>query len=64
MRVLTKTILYRAVTLAVTFAVAYYLLGDTSTALNIGLASMFLKTVVYFFYERLWDHITWGMSPA
>ncbi len=61
-RVLTKTILYRVVTLATTVAVAYYLLGDVGIALNIGTASAVLKTVLYLFYERVWDHISWGIS--
>ena len=61
-RALVKTFLYRVLTFAVTFGAAYYILNDPSIAFDIGVTLTVLKTILYLFYERLWDHITWGMG--
>ena len=61
-RLLVKTLLYRALTLALTVGIIWYVLEDPGTALNIGIAMTAAKTVFYLVYERLWDHITWDIG--
>lgn len=63
-RAIAKTICYRLVMLLITVAVAWLVIGDVGAALNIGLVTNLLKTGTYYVYERLWDHITWGVSTA
>jgi uncharacterized membrane protein len=60
-RVITKTVIYRLLMLALTVGITWLLVGNINEALNIGIAISALKTVIYYLYERTWDHITLGM---
>ena len=61
-RAVVKTVLYRAVMVCITVAVAYLVTGDTSSALSIGLVANVVKTATYYSYERLWDRVAWGVQ--
>jgi len=61
-RALAKTLCYRALMVAITVLVAWIVVGDVSDAVNIGLVANVVKTVTYYGYERLWDHVTWGIA--
>lgn len=61
-RVVMKTVCYRMVMLLITVTVAFVVVGDVGDALNIGIATNVLKTGTYYAYERLWDHVIWGLS--
>jgi len=63
-RALVKTLCYRALMLAITVAVAWAVVGDVGDAVNIGLITNVVKTGTYYTYERLWDHVTWGVAGA
>ncbi|GAB7018091.1 DUF2061 domain-containing protein [Halostagnicola bangensis] len=64
-RAIAKTLCYRLFMILITITVAWLIVGDVGDAVNIGLATNILKTGTYYLYERLWDHITWGVSaPA
>ncbi len=60
-RALVKTVLYRAFMIVITVAVAWLVTGSTGDAVSIGLATNLLKTGTYYVYERVWDHISWGV---
>ena len=60
-RAVVKTLCYRAVMVCITVLVAYVVVGDVSSALSIGLVTNVVKTATYYGYERLWDHIAWGV---
>ncbi len=62
-RALAKTLCYRLFMLMITVSVAWFVVGDLGAALNIGLITNVAKTVTYYAYERIWDHITWGVQP-
>jgi len=61
-RAIIKTLCYRVFMLLITVTVAWLVVGDVGTALNIGLLANVAKTGTYYLYERTWDHITWGVS--
>jgi len=64
-RAIVKTLCYRLVMILVTIIVAWVFVGDVADAVNIGIAANLIKTLTYYGYERIWDHITWGLSqPA
>lgn len=60
-RVIMKTLCYRLFMILITIAVAWIFIGDVGDALNIGLITNLLKTATYYIYERLWNHIAWGI---
>lgn len=49
---------------AITVAVAWFVVGDLTDAVNVGLAANILKTGTYYLYERTWDHIAWGVATS
>ncbi|WP_128905607.1 DUF2061 domain-containing protein [Halorubrum amylolyticum] len=63
-RTVAKTLCYRAIMVAITILVAWAVVGDVGDAVNIGLVANVVKTVTYYAYERLWDHVTWGVAEA
>jgi uncharacterized membrane protein len=63
-RALVKTACYRLLMVAITVAVALFITGDTTQALNIGLVANVVKTGIYYGYERLWDRISWGVTAG
>lgn len=64
-RAVVKTLCYRLFMLSITVAVAWVIIGDLGSALDIGLVANVVKTGTYYLYERTWDRIAWGVSaPA
>jgi len=61
-RALAKTLGYRLLMVLVTIAVAWVVVGDVAAAVNIGIVANALKTGTYYLYERMWDHIEWGVA--
>lgn len=61
-RALAKTVLYRGLMVVITVLVALLVTGSVGDALNIGIAANVVKTGTYYAYERLWDHVTWGVA--
>jgi uncharacterized membrane protein len=61
-RALAKTVCYRIVMVTITVLVAWAVVGDVNDALNIGLVTNAVKTATYYGYERLWDHVAWGIG--
>ena len=63
-RALVKTLCYRLFMLLITITVAWIVVGDVGEAVSIGLVANVLKTGTYYLYERVWDHITWGLPSV
>jgi uncharacterized membrane protein len=61
-RALVKTMLYRVLMVAITILVAFFVTGNTTDALSIGLVANVVKTGTYYGYERLWDRVSWGVA--
>lgn len=62
-RAVVKTLCYRLLMISITISVAWLITGNVADALNIGLVTNFVKTGTYYFYERIWDRIAWGIGP-
>lgn len=60
-RAVVKTLLYRVFMMLITIGVAWVVTGSIAAAVNIGILTNVMKTVTYYLYERLWDHVTWGV---
>lgn len=61
-RAIIKTFGYRLVMVVITVVVAWVFIGDVADAINSGLVANAVKTGTYYGYERLWDHVTWGIE--
>jgi len=63
-RALVKTAGYRLFMLIITFTVAFAFTNEFGQALNIGIVTNVAKTGTYYFYERFWDRIDWGLETT
>ena len=60
-RILFKSILYRILGFLVMFIVVTCLSNSTKVALKMSIIVELLQTILYFFYENIWNSITWGL---
>lgn len=61
-RSLVKTLVYRLLMIVITIVVAYVFTDSVAAALNIGIVTNVVKTLIYYGYERAWNHISWGIE--
>ena len=59
-RSIVKALTWRFIATFVTILVAWFILGDVSHALEIGLLDTFIKLGAYYGHERLWDKVALG----
>jgi uncharacterized membrane protein len=63
-RSLVKTISWRITGSSATFLIAYLLTGNFAVAGVIGLTQMVSNTILYYFHERIWNRIRWGINDT
>jgi uncharacterized membrane protein len=59
-RSIIKAITWRILALLITILVSFAILGSWSVSIAIGILSNFLKTLLYYIHERLWEKTSWG----
>jgi adenylylsulfate kinase len=62
-RSILKAISWRAIATLITVAVVYMFTGEVKSALTVGLADTTIKFGAYFFHERTWSKIRYGIRP-
>jgi len=60
-RSIFKTISWRVVASLDTFVISYFITGDFAWAGSIAGLEVITKMVLYYFHERFWAHVTWGI---
>jgi uncharacterized membrane protein len=60
-RVIVKTLLYRAIAILLTLIVSYIVTGSTFQSIKLALMVEFIQGLIYYLYELIWNHITWGV---
>ena len=60
-RSIAKAISYRLFGSLTTFIIAWYMTGQFSTGLNIGLIDGVAKLFAYFAHERVWARVKYGV---
>jgi adenylylsulfate kinase len=59
-RSIVKTISWRILATLTTITLVYIFIGDTTIAFTVGGIEVFLKMLVYFVHERIWDKLRFG----
>ena len=59
-RSIIKAVTWRALATMTTMSLVYIFIGDVTIALSVGGIEVFLKMLIYFGHERVWDKIRWG----
>jgi len=60
----TKTATWRVLASLDTMLLGYIFTGSSATAISIGGFEVITKLVLYFFHERYWARIRWGIVPG
>lgn len=59
-RTLAKTISWRVIATITTYAVSYFISGDTLVASSIAGSQILINTTLYMIHERIWNKVSWG----
>jgi adenylylsulfate kinase len=59
-RSIVKTISWRILATLTTVSLVYIFIGDTKIAFTVGGIEVFLKMLIYFLHERVWDKLKFG----
>ncbi len=60
-RSLVKTIIYRVIILIADFIFLYLITRQLTIAIGFMVISNLYTAISYYFYERAWDHVKWGI---
>ena len=60
----SKTATWRVLASADTMVLGFVFTGNLATAISIGGFEVITKLVLYFFHERYWARIRWGIIPG
>jgi uncharacterized membrane protein len=61
-RSVVKSISWRMVGTIDTIFISWVITGEVKTALTIGSIEVITKMVLYYFHERTWNKIKWGLK--
>lgn len=61
-RSLLKTITFRLLIVITDAIIVYIITRSIDLTIGIVLLSNILRTILFFFHERLWDSLSWGRS--
>jgi len=61
-RTLIKTVSWRIIATCTTIVVAYILTRSLKLAFGVGCIDTLVKTVFYYFHERVWCNCDWGIK--
>ena len=63
-RSLVKAITWRFLATLTTFGLVFFVSGNITLAVSVGILDVIAKVLVYIFHERLWGKIRWGKSTG
>ena len=63
-RSLAKTITWRIIGSVDTFVISYFATGEAKIGLAIAGTEVITKMVLYYFHERGWSHVRWGLVKS
>jgi uncharacterized membrane protein len=61
-RTLIKTITYKIFIFTIGTLTKWAIIGNFTTALSVGITKNLITSVIYYFHERVWNKIKWGLN--
>jgi len=61
-RSVAKSIMWRFICIVVSIATSFLLTGRWDVAVAIGSIYNVITMILYYFHERIWNLVKWGMS--
>ncbi|MDP6380941.1 MAG: DUF2061 domain-containing protein, partial [Phycisphaerae bacterium] len=62
-RSIVKALAWRVLGLFILFGISYAYDGNVMRAMTVGLVFNGIRLVLYYFHERMWNRIEWGIKP-
>lgn len=59
-RTIIKTITFRVFAFLATTLIVYVFTGRIVISVGVAIVESIIKTILYYFHERIWDGIAWG----
>lgn len=59
-----KAVTYRTSATALTMLLAYIVTGDIMVSLMVAPADFVLKLLLFYFHERVWNRVKWGVNKG
>ena len=63
-RSLVKALTFRIIATITTFLLIYIITGNLGLSSAIGLLDLIIKLILYYFHERAWNKVSWGMKTV
>jgi uncharacterized membrane protein len=63
-RAIAKTVTWRGIGSFDTFLLGWLLTGDAAIGGSIAVLELATKMALYYFHERAWSRVTWGVREA
>lgn len=63
-RAVAKTFTWRGIGSVDTFLLGWLITGNAAIGGSIAVLELLTKMVLYYFHERAWSRIVWGVKPA
>jgi len=60
-RSVTKSITWRVTASIATLIMVFLVTGSVKFAISLGIIEVFVKMTIYYFHERAWNNISWGV---
>jgi len=61
-RSLVKTMSWRMLATLTTILLVYFFTGKPIIAASVGFLEVFVKMMLYYFHERIWEAVEWGRA--
>jgi len=61
-RSIAKTVSWRIAGSISTFSISYLISGSFNIAGSIAVVQMVINTILYYFHERVWGKVRWGLQ--
>ena len=61
-RSVIKTFSWRGIATTDTILISRYITGSWTAGLSIGIIEIFTKMILYYFHERAWEAVEWGVA--
>jgi len=63
-RTIAKTISWRLTGSFATFLISYLIIGSLTVSGTIAIIQITANTLLYYFHERLWNKVKWGITKG
>ena len=62
LRSIVKAISWRIIATLITGMIVFVLTGNLTLSIGVSFFELLTKMVVYYFHERIWNRIKWGVQ--